>query len=198
AAAGTTKLAGLASIGSQVIARMAGERGVFGLVDNDLDGRKVSKNKRLDRNPTAFCTFENGVAWARLPVTPAYREFAKELRLQPTDYQFTIEHMFSADLVEEAVRRGVYGFGKVEETLIGPIQKLHNLSEYLQLLESRLDHRRFVCKPDPATKVPFAEWIATEAERRPEILEPFAAVVSALQQKLTSDSLSRSDSVGAQ
>ncbi|MFC1707057.1 hypothetical protein ACFL59_09595, partial [Planctomycetota bacterium] len=186
AAAGTTKLAGLASIGSQVVARMAGERGVFGLVDNDLDGRKVSKNKRLDKYPAAFCTFENRVAWARLPVTAAYGEFAKGLRLQPADYQFTIEHMFSADVVGEAVRRGVYRFGKIEEALIGPIQKLHNLADYLRFLEGRLDLKRFVFKPDPATKVPFAEWVATEAERRSEILDPFAPVVSALQQKLAS------------
>ena len=61
---GTTKLEGLSETGARVIERMASDRPVLGLVDNDYDGRKVSRNKRLDKAPCTFQRFENGVLQA--------------------------------------------------------------------------------------------------------------------------------------
>jgi hypothetical protein len=96
-AGGTTKMESLAKDGP-ILSRLADERRVFALVDNDVEGRSLNPTNRLAPGGKWDVHNSNKVAWCRLPYTTDFSELMNAIELPRGKWPGCLENMFSPTL----------------------------------------------------------------------------------------------------
>lgn len=155
AAGGTTKMKVLAETTAANIQALAGARPVFGIVDNDHDGRDATRNKRHKKHPGQLARYENGTLWARLPMSAEYMKLMRELGVKDEGlWSYIVEDIFPPEVIREAKSCGTYRDVAPREFMTNKVWKR---AVTMGAMEG--DLRRFLFRPDDDLKVPFATWV---------------------------------------
>lgn len=176
-ATGTMKMESLAKDG-RVINRLAPERTVLAVVDNDAAGRAVYRNGRLDGGGRWKQHNSNKVFWCRLPVLGAFRDFMNRVQVPEASWPGCLENLFTPELRTLAVRAGAL------QLTTAPYPELLTAEIYPRICEflanGNIPERFFLLSTSEDSKIPFADWVATRARRFPDILAPLRPVVEGI------------------
>lgn len=177
-AGGTTKMEGLGKDGP-VLNRLAPQRKVFALVDNDAEGRDVYSTSRLAPGSRWYQNTSNKVYWCRLPFEPGLEAVMRHLRIPENRWPGSLENLFAPVLRERAVQAGALALsGSPHAELCSP-EIIPKVTPYLTHRDD-LGHYH-ILTPTAESKVTFAEWIVELADEQPEILEPLRPLLVHLQ-----------------
>jgi hypothetical protein len=182
---GTTKMKSLASDGG-VLGRLAPERLIFVLVDNDAEGRELLANKRLDDASKWVQHNSNKTYWRRLPFTPELKQVFADTGLQPCNWPGCLENLFSASIRRTAIAAGVYSVAT------SPHAELCKEAKWFPVLKRASDAPEsdlglYIMNVDHEKKETFASWVCREAATDPTILQPLEALVRELHEILCAE-----------
>lgn len=183
-ASGTTKMESLGRDG-RVISRLAPERKVFALVDNDAAGRDLYSNKRLRDGGAWEQHNSNQVWWCRLPFEDGFRSFMEAKKIAKSHWPGSLENLFPPSVRQEAVDEGELRMTKVPHDELLDSQWYPKIGEVLPPNEP--PERFYVLKIDHATKVSFATWIAEQLPGRPDLVESLRPVFEGLAKIVAED-----------
>lgn len=180
-ASGTTKMESLSKNG-KIINRLAPERKVFAIVDNDSKGRDLYKNKRLNQNRKWVKHNSNGVYWCRLPFAEHFSGFMNKIGAQKEFWPGSLENLFPPEIKQEAEREGAHKLttNPHDELLDSRIYSI--IQPFLTPRED-LKHY-YILKIDHDIKVKFSEWIRDKAQTDQNILNPLKPVIEQLKDLL--------------
>lgn len=179
---GTTKMHALTKNG-QVIKALAPGRAVFVLVDNDKEGRDLYTTSKLGDGGVWKQDNSNKVYWCRLPFLDELSQLMAKCKIDKSAWPGCLENLFSAELKHKAIQAGVLAVTKKphNEFLSDHFEKI---TEYL---DNRDDHMHYhILSPAPEKKDTFAEWVVTQANTNPKILEPLKKTMLGLNDILAS------------
>lgn len=172
-AGGTTKMESLGRDG-RVLNRLAPERHLLVVVDNDREGRSLYKNARLDNGGSWVAHGSNGTYWCRLPFTRQFMEFMERSDVPKAEWPATLENMFAPELRERAIEDGVLSLSVTPHSELLDPAIYQKIVPYLR--GDSLD-RHWILTVDEECKMPFAEWVVRQAMDDSSILEPFQDIV---------------------
>jgi len=172
-AGGTTKMGSLGRDG-RVLNRLAPERQLLVVVDNDREGRSLYKNGRLDNGGSWVAHGSNGTYWCRLPFTRRFIDFMERAEVPKSEWPATLENMFDPDLRERAIEEGVLALSVIPHSELLDPAIYRKIEPYIR--REDLD-RHWILTVDEDYKVPFAQWVIRQAMNDGSILEPFQEIV---------------------
>lgn len=181
---GTTKMEALGSDG-RVINRLAPERRVFVLVDNDRAGRGLYSHGRLGDGANWVRHNSNGVHWCRLPFAAPFAAFMGATGIPKAHWPGCLENLFEPALRKQALAEGALALTDVpHEELLDP-QRYPAIQPYIT--GDGADERFWVLGTDPATKLGFADWIAERAQADASTVEVLRTTLERLDDLLKAD-----------
>jgi hypothetical protein len=174
---GTKKMESLA-VDGRVLNRLAPQRRIYVLVDNDKEGRELLKNRRLDGGRCWIPHNSNSTTWCRLPWTDEFQRVLGGLGIPKHAWPGCLENIFSMDIRARALAAGAYAFKST------PYDELLNSEIYPRistLVSNEQDPRRiYILRPDPDYKERFASWVVENLAHDPEIVAPLRETVESL------------------
>lgn len=186
---GTTKMESLAKDG-RVINRLAPQRTLLVVVDNDKEGRQLYKNGNLNGGGRWVTHNSNGVHWCRLPFLASFENFMRRCSIPKAYWPGSLENLFEPTLRERALEAGALRLSKTPYTELLEPGHYSRIGDYLP--PSPAEERHFVLTPEHDTKLSFARWVVAKAEIEPSILSPLLPVMRGIHEilvgPLTADS----------
>jgi hypothetical protein len=176
-AGGTTKMESLGKDGP-VFNRLAPQRKVFALVDNDAEGRSVYVNSRLSPGARWQQNNSNKVHWCRIPFEAGLVEVMGHLQIPDSRWPGSLENMFAPSLRERAIAAGSLALTTSPHAELCSPEIIPKITSYL-LHRNDLKHHHFLT-PTADTKLTFAQWIVQLADVEPDILEILHPLLSQL------------------
>lgn len=180
-AGGTTKMEGLGRDGS-VLNRLAPNRLVFALVDNDFEGRSLYKHTKLTDGGRWVQHNSNKVYWCRLPFLDDFKALMTSIGIQQNYWPGCLENLFAPAIKIRAEQEGAYLAANTPHAEIINPNCYAAIQPYATIRDDGLHHYVLAC--DPQYKERFAEWVANLSESEPEIFEPLRPVIEGLRDLL--------------
>jgi predicted ATP-dependent endonuclease of OLD family len=175
---GTTKMKSLSQDGP-ILSTLGSGRLIFVLVDNDKEGRDLSKhnNARLSKNDGGNWVQHNSNKsfWCRLQFSKSFIQKMKELKIPTDSWPFTIENCFSEKIHQEAISEQSLKFSEI------PHDELINCTKAKKVIFPLLKSNptTYILAPDEDYKVKFAEWVINHANSK-VLLEYFKPVIEGI------------------
>jgi hypothetical protein len=180
--AGTSKMEALAADGP-VLNRLAPERTICVIIDNDDKGRNLYRTGHLNPGGKWYQHNSNKAHWCRLPFAEHFAIHMKQLGIPQTAWPGTLENLFDKTVREEAAAADAYAEGDTPHTELLDAQFFGGIREVLQ--DEEHPARIYVMSPASDCKIPFARWVASQATNDPNIVEPLKPVVEGLYEILS-------------
>ncbi len=174
ACAGTTKMESLSANG-HVLRKLAPERSMFVLVDNDGAGRKLRSDRRMREQGGKWVQHNSNKSWWCRLLAP--REFIDEMRavnIEPHSWPATLENVFSREVRLRAMSDGAYTLSDA------PFDDLLNAQDYKRIsryVTGNDSEKIYFFAPTPETKDLFSAWLVEQAAVDREILAPLQQIV---------------------
>lgn len=181
AGAGTSKMEALAADGP-VLNRLAPERTICVIVDNDEQGRDLYKTGHLEPGGTWYQHNSNKAHWCRLPFAEHFAAQMNQLGISRSAWPGTLENLFDMEVRKAAEEAGVYAEGNTPHAELLESQFFGKIREALN--DETHAARIYVMAPDSECKISFARWVASQATNDPSIVEPLRPVVEGLHELL--------------
>jgi predicted ATP-dependent endonuclease of OLD family len=179
---GTTKMQSLAKDG-RTLNRLAPNRKIYVIVDNDKEGRELYKNGRLDGGGRWVEHNSNGSYWCRLPWTGDFSTIMQSMNVPKTLWPGTIENLFSSQIKSMAQDDSAYLKSKC------PHDELFENGNYSRIADALNDEtdaaHLYVRTIDHEYKLEFANWVNNFSQEDNSILEPLRGVVVSLEQLIS-------------
>lgn len=176
-AGGTTKMESLGRDGP-ILVRLAPQRKVFALVDNDMEGRSVNENGRLAPGGKWVQHNSNKVMWCRLPFEREFQMTMQRLNIHPKHWPGSLENLFPTALRQRALDAGALQFTDRPHAELCHPEIIPKITQYLQP-RADLAHM-YMLTPAAESKETFAHWIVGLADEEPAILEPLQPLLQAI------------------
>ena len=181
-AGGTTKMGSLGGDGP-VFAKLAPERKVFAIIDNDKEGRSLFTNRRLVPGGKWIQHNSNKVYWCRLPFIQEFSHLMGGMRIDNNDWPGCLENIFSAEIRRQATESNSYQLAETPHAELVAPKYIAEVSKYLT---SRPDGSEyFVLGCDEDFKIPFAHWVIQKSASEPAIFAPLRPVIEGLRERLS-------------
>lgn len=175
---GTTKMKSLSQDGP-VLSAIGSDKFIFVLVDNDKEGRELSKhdNARLGKNGGGNWVQHgsNKSFWCRLKFSESFIQKMKELKIPENSWPFTIENCFSEDIHQEAINNGALKFSGMPHCEL--LEDEGSRKIVIPLLKN--NSITYIYAPDKDYKVIFARWIVDHANSV-KMLECFKPIIEGM------------------
>lgn len=167
---GTTKMQSLSQDG-KILHHIGNNRAIFVIVDNDKEGRELSKRSKSAIQGYNYWKRNNSNLshWCCLPCTKDFITFMESCNLSRNAWPFTIENCFTNAIHKEAMSANVITFQNVpHDELIDETS-----TRRIAIERSKDDDYTYLRAPDGTTKIAFAEWLANLPEERNDLFLPF-------------------------
>lgn len=178
-AGGTTKMTSLGKDGP-VLNRLAPERQVFALVDNDAEGRCLNPTNKLSPGGIWVQHNSNKVYWCRLPFEESFARFMRQQAIPESAWPGSLENLFPPELRSRALADGALSQSNAPHAELCSAEIIPKITSSLRPRED-MGHY-YVLTPTPESKVSFAEWIVNLAEAEPDILLPLRPLMLRLKE----------------
>jgi molecular chaperone DnaK len=193
-AGGTKQMASLAGKG-KALRSLLGDRVVFALVDNDLEGRALIEDGHI-RKGGVWRQLPNGIHWCLLKPTEDFLAVMKAYNIPPANAPFTIEAAFAPALRRQAEAHGAWRFSGVPQAeLLDNADLARRLFPILQYLGPNDAAYWYLMAPHPDAKETFAAWITDPSRRTKEHYAAFEEIIIGLRALLNSTVSNRSATV---
>lgn len=179
---GTTKMKSLSQDG-KVLENIGNEKKIFVLVDNDKEGRELSKfeSKRLlkDGGGNWVKHNSNGTYWCVLPFVGEFEDEMNRIQIPSISKPLVIENCFSKAVHNKAIEDGMLSFTE------DPHDELITNNVKKALREAYLNKNTYLLSVDPDYKESFAAWVVEAADKDPEVLINLKSVCEGLNKILS-------------
>jgi hypothetical protein len=183
AAGGIEQMRSLAGKGGAL--RMALDKTIFALADNDGAGRALSDGNDFKKLKAGgvWGQLENGIWWCLLAPGEELRQVMERFKIPETNWPCTVEQCFSAALRRQAAREGAYGVARklFPDLLVG--LKDERTDPLWELDEGDYAYW-YVRAPHPDCKERFAAWVADPVRLIPATFAAFKPLLFQLKELL--------------
>lgn len=184
-AGGTKQMESLAGKG-KALRSLLGNRMVFALADNDLEGRALIEDGHI-RKGGVWRKLPNGIHWCLLKPTEDFLAVMEAYNIPRANAPFTIEAAFPRALRREAEAHGAWRFsGAPQAELLDNADLARRLFPLLQHLGPDDAAFWYLMAPHPEAKEAFAAWITAPNRRTKEHYAAFEEIITGLRELLYS------------
>jgi hypothetical protein len=184
-AGGTKQMESLAGKG-KALRSLLGNRAVFALADNDLEGRALIEDGHIRRGGI-WRKLPNGIHWCLLKPTEEFLAVMEAYNIPRANAPFTIEAAFPPTLRREAEAQGAWRFsGAPQAELLDNADLARRLFPLLQHLGPDDAAFWYLMAPHPEAKEAFAAWITAPHRRTKEHYAAFEEIITGLRELLYS------------